>query len=323
MVEAIKKVIQGTKEWFALRMGRITGTRIQRAVKEDIWVTSNPWESLAIDMFREENGLPQIPFDSRALYAISRGKENEPKAIQTLKDMGYEIVDSPFVVHPDHDWLGMSPDGILVRGRNGNVSAVEIKCPQTKPVSDVKKQKRNYWHQMQLGMECMDIDEMLFFQWYETGEHFQEWVNRDPEWASIYIPKAKEFMDWYKEAKKDPENIARWSIEYKEPGVPYKDIEDNDETSQLAKVMLDIKVAQQKLKDLDAVKKKLSEKLINEHNGAFRTPSVKCHLTQATGRIDYKRLIEDKEIPVHEIEGYRSEGATRIYTRLMEAKDGD
>ena len=49
---------------------------------------------------------------------------------------------------------------------------------------------------------------------------------------------------------------------------------------------------------------------------------MKCHLTQATGRIDYKRLIEDKAIPVHEVEGYRSEGDTRIYTRIVEDKNG-
>ena len=316
------KIVQGTKEWFALRMGKITGTRIQRAVKEDIWAKGDQWDDLAIDMFREEHMLPQRPFDSRALYAITRGKENEPKAIKTLESLGYIIQDSPFVSHPDYDWLGMSPDGILLKGRKGGPAAVEIKCPQTKPIKDVKKQKRNYWHQMQLGMECMDIDEMLFFQWYETGEYVQEWVDRDPDWANIYIPKAKEFIDWYYTAKKDPENIARWSVEYKEPGVPYKDVDDTEDTKKLVSIMLEIKILQQKIKELDADKKEISAKLISENNGAFRTPSVKCHLTQATGRIDYKRLIEDKEIPVHEVEGYRSEGDTRIYTRIVEDKNG-
>ena len=38
------KVVQGTKEWFALRMGKITGTRIQRAAKEDIWAKGDQWE---------------------------------------------------------------------------------------------------------------------------------------------------------------------------------------------------------------------------------------------------------------------------------------
>ena len=86
--------------------------------------------------------------------------------------------------------------------------------------------------------------------------------------------------------------------------------------------MLEIKILQQKIKELDADKKEISARLISDNNGAFRTPSVKCHLTQATGRIDYKRLIEDKDIPVHEVEGYRSEGDTRIYTRIVEDKNG-
>ena len=37
-------------------------------------------------------------------------------------------------------------------------------------------------------------------------------------------------------------------MEKTEPGVPYKDIEDNDDTKKLVSVLLEIKVAQQKIK---------------------------------------------------------------------------
>ena len=35
MVDKVKKIAQGTAEWLALRVGKITGTRIQKAVGED------------------------------------------------------------------------------------------------------------------------------------------------------------------------------------------------------------------------------------------------------------------------------------------------
>ena len=130
----------------------------------------------------EKRGLSQDPLDARALYAISYGKDNEPKAIQRLKDeMGFREYRLPFVNHPDYDWLGMSPDGIILNGPGGGLSAVEIKCLQTKPVTDVKKQKRNYWHQMQRkgvhGHRC----EMLFFSGMKDS-HYIEWVDRDLDW---------------------------------------------------------------------------------------------------------------------------------------------
>jgi hypothetical protein len=214
--------------------------------------------------------------------------------------------------------MGISPDGIMLEGRSGNVSAVEVKCPQGKPCKNVKEDKRNYWHQMQMALECMDLDEMLFFQWYSDDEHYEEWVKRDPDWASIYIPKAKEFMDWYGEKKLDPDYIERWTQDKEEPGINYKTIEDDDETSELTSVLTELKQLKDRSSILDERKKELSALLITKHGGAFGTSQVKCHMTQARGRINYARLVKDQEIPRDVMESYRSAGDSRIYTKLLE-----
>jgi putative phage-type endonuclease len=308
---------QGTPEWHEQRKNRITGTRIPRAVKECAWAKGDQWEALGRDMYREANKLTQDPFDQRAMFAITHGKNSEPLALQQLKDMGYVISQPSFIVHPEYEWLGMSPDGVLRKGRSGSLSAVEIKCPQTKPVTNVKEQKRNYWHQMQLGMACMDIDEMLFFQWYEDNHH-QEWVERDPKWAETYIPKAQEFMDWYAKASKDAEYIARWSQDKEDPGVNYKSVIEDDNTSELAEILKELKQLDERKKLLEPKKKELSAMLIKQHRGAFSTPRVKVHMTQAKGRVNYARLVADQNIPFDVVEGYRSEGDGRIYTKLLE-----
>jgi len=325
MVDKAKQIVQGTAEWLALRVGKITGTRIQKAVGEDQFEKGSKlhqWEVLAEQMYREIVGLPRKPFNSRAIYYMDYGSKHEPDAIKTLKDdYGFKITSTPFVYHKDHDWIGMSPDGLILNGINNRPSAVEIKCPQSPHAGKVKEYKRNYWHQMQLGMECLDIEEMLYFQWDQSGNHALEWVKRDPDWAGIYIPKAQEFMDWFNEAKEKPENQEKWSVEYKEPGIHYEDIDDNDDTQVLADTLSKIKKHQEAIKQLDTVKKELSKKLIDQHKGAFRTPSVKCHLTQTRGRVNYSKLVKDQDIPFHVVEEYRAEGDSRIYTKLTEQED--
>jgi hypothetical protein len=312
------QIQQGTAAWHEQRANRITGTRIPKAADECMWTKGDQWEALGRDIYREAHHLTQDPFDQRAMFAITHGKNSEPLALATLERMGYKITQPSFVVHPKYDWLGMSPDGIMMKGRSGSVSAVEVKCPQTKPCTNVKEQKRNYWHQMQLAMECMDIDEMLFFQWYSDNEHYQEWVERDPRWADIYIPKAQKFMDWYAEKSKDPTYIARWSETKEEPGINYKTVDEDSETSELASVLKELKQLRDRSAILDSRKKDLSAMLIKKHGGAFGTSSVKCHMTQARGRINYSRLVKDQNIERDVLEGYRSEGDARIYTKLLE-----
>tara|TARA_R110002153_G_scaffold2110_4_gene10291 strand:+ start:490 stop:1437 length:948 start_codon:yes stop_codon:yes gene_type:complete len=312
---------QGSQAWHDQRTNRLTGTRIAKAAKEDIWTSGDQWDALGRDMYREAHRLTQDPFDSRAMFAITHGKDSEPVALACLEKMGYKITQPSFVIHPDYNWLGMSPDGIMLKGRNGKVSAVEVKCPQAKPCSNVKEQKRNYWHQMQLGMACMDIDEMLFFQWYSDEEHYQEWVPRDPRWAEIYIPKGKEFMDWYLEAMKQPENIARWSEGKEEPGVNYKKVEECKASLQLAGTLKELGDLKQKIGLLEDRKKELSALLIKQHGGSFSTSSVKGHMTHAKGRINYSRFVKDQKIEQDILEGYRSEGDSRIYTKLVEEKE--
>jgi len=314
------KIKQGTPEWHEQRKGIITGTRFQKAVKECIWTKGDQWEALGREMYRGDHNLSQDPFNQNAIYAMKWGTENEPVAIQALKEMGFQIVPTSFVKHKEHDWLGMSPDGLLKKGRDNKRSAIEIKCPISKPVDNVKESKRNYWHQMQLGMECMDLDEMLFVQW-TPNEIKTEWVERDPTWSERYIPKAKEFLVWYKEQLENPEVITRWAKDKEEPGVNYKPVDEDDDTSKLASIIAKLKKLDEAKKPLEAEKRELADKLVEKHSGAFSTPTVKCHMTHAKGRINYTRMVKDLEIPYDQVEGYREEGKPRIYTKLVENKN--
>ena len=264
------QIKQGSEAWHEQRANRITGTRQCKTAHECQFTKGDQWEALGRDMYREANKMSQDPFNQFAIFAMKHGTDSEPLALKTLSNMGYKISQPSFVVHPKHDWLGISPDGILLQGRDGDISAVEVKCPQGKPVTDVKE------------------------------------------------PKAKEFMDWYNEKKLDPDYIERWSQEKEEPGINYKTVDDDDKTSELASDLTELKQLKDRSSILDERKKELSALLITKHGGAFGTSQVKCHMIQARGRINYARLVKDQEIPRDVMESYRSEGDSRIYTKLLE-----
>ena len=312
------KIKQGSPEWHAQRKGKITGTRFSKAIGEHDFTKGDQREALAREMYRADNGLSQDPHTSFAIYAMKHGTDNEKNAQQTLKNLGHTIRNTSFVTHKDHDWLGVSPDGMMLKGRKDSMCGLEIKCPIGKPVKDVKNERRSYYHQMQLAMECMDVDEMLFFQWYSDEEYYEEWVDRDPEWAETYIPQAKQFLDWYKEKSQDQSCIDRWSKDKETPGIDYKDVDEDDKSSELTNILKELSELSERKTLLDARKKELTEVLIDKHQGAFSTESVKCHITEAQGRINYTSLVKDEGIPYETIEKYRGKGTARVYAKLVE-----
>lgn len=321
------KIKQGTPEWHNQRKGKITGTRMSKTAGEHDFTQGDQWEDLGREMYRADNGMSQDPFSDFAIWAMKHGTDNEKNAQQTLKNLGHTIRNVSFVTHKKHDWLGVSPDGMLLKGRGDSMCGLEIKCPmrgkdgKIKPVLDVKNERRSYYHQMQLGMECMDVDEMLFFQWWSDDEYHEEWIDRDPEWAKTYIPKAQEFLTWYAEKSKDPECIKRWSEDKEVPGVNYRSVDEDDNTSELSEILKELSELTVRKSFLDKRKKDLTEVLMKKHQGAFSTQSVKCHITEAQGRINYTSLVKDEGIPYETIEKYRGEGSTRTYAKLVENKN--
>lgn len=65
--------------------------------------------------------------------------------------IGCAVYDFNLIPHPTIDFLGASPDGISADGR-----MLEIKCPMMRIPSGLPKIQ--YWMQMQLQMECCDLD---------------------------------------------------------------------------------------------------------------------------------------------------------------------
>lgn len=122
---------QGSREWLDTRAGRLTGSRF--AV---IMGSGSTREDLLRDLAWER-------FTGRALEtyqndAMRRGTELEPEARDWYSfTAGVAVRQFGFIAHADHDFIGISPDGLV-----GDDGLIEIKCPGHRAHMEVLKSRK-------------------------------------------------------------------------------------------------------------------------------------------------------------------------------------
>lgn len=133
--------------------------------------------------------------------AVAWGTTLEPVAkLYHEAEQGVIVVPSGFVVHPDIDWLGGSPDG-LIDGRGMS----EYKCPYSQKVWD--EPPEYYIPQVQGLLEILDRDWCHFVCW--TPKEVATWkIERSQEYWDWMLPKLCEFWA-YVECDIEPPPFAR------------------------------------------------------------------------------------------------------------------
>jgi len=93
----------------------------------------------------------------------------EPIARDVYKKMFLveNIHETGCITHGKYNWLGASPDGILPTGK-----LLEIKCPKKRKIHD--EYPYMYWIQVQIQMECCNLNECDLFQC-----QFYQYTNKD------------------------------------------------------------------------------------------------------------------------------------------------
>ena len=120
-----KEMEQRSDEWFKLRLATITGTRLK-----DVFKSNNL--PLIDELLAEElTGLTPPPIYVND--AMQRGIDLEPVAMALYQELNFAIVSLPaFVLNTEIDFLGFSPDGLVIGKDDKYVGGVEIKCPSSK-----------------------------------------------------------------------------------------------------------------------------------------------------------------------------------------------
>lgn len=138
---------QGTDEWFAARLGKITASRIGDVMAKP---TTARYKKYQTQLITER--LTGEKVDSFTSDAMVWGTETEPQARAAYSFMHSPVTETGFHDHPSIPMSGASPDGLVLEDK-----LVEFKCPNSHThVENLLSQKISTDHQLQMlwQMEC-------------------------------------------------------------------------------------------------------------------------------------------------------------------------
>ena len=158
------QLAQGSPEWFAARLGKVTASRIADVVArtKSGWGASRANYMSALVCER----LTGVKEDTYVNAAMQWGTDHEPEAraaYEFLTGNAVELVG--FVDHPKIPMSGASPDGHI-----GEDGSLEIKCPQTASHLEFLLEQsipQKYMLQMQWQLAC-------------SGRQWADFVSYDP-----------------------------------------------------------------------------------------------------------------------------------------------
>lgn len=171
-------IVQGSPEWFAARCGRVTASRVADVIAK----TKTGWgasrANYAADLIAER--LTGVPAASFTNAAMQWGTDQEPHARRAYAErFGVEVSEIGFVDHPEIEWFGASPDGLV-----GGSGLVEIKAPQTATHLETLQSGKipaKYITQMQTQMACSGR------AWCD----FVSWDPRLPSHLSMFVQRVE------------------------------------------------------------------------------------------------------------------------------------
>ena len=158
------EIVQGTDEWFAARLGKVTASRVADVIAKTKTGYSTSRDNYMAQLVCER--LTGQKGESFSNSAMQWGTETEPQARAAYSAARFEIVEEVgFVNHPTIEAAGASPDGLV-----GDLGLIEIKCPNTATHIETLLSQTvptKYFTQMTWQMIC-------------TGRHWCDFVSYDP-----------------------------------------------------------------------------------------------------------------------------------------------
>lgn len=155
---------QGSAEWHASRLGKVTASRVADVLAKTKTGASTSRANYLAELVAER--LTGEPGEFFTNAAMARGTELEPLARECyVFDRSMPVVETGLVDHPHIEMFGASPDGLV-----GDDGLCEIKCPGTaKHIATLRGASIDgkYITQMQAQMAC-------------TGREWCDFVSYDP-----------------------------------------------------------------------------------------------------------------------------------------------
>lgn len=222
LIERYGQNDQRTDAWHTKRGMMLTASEIWKGLKD-----ASPASRHELIMSKL---IPRSFSEGPGARALVWGTRFEPiaKSIYCKMQGNIEIVDTSCVPHPNCNFLGASPDGIIITKdvedfRYGKL--VEFKCPISRIFSNETPIPNAYYHQMQLQMECTELDQCEYIEMGFKDMSYSPWMDSTVEFKSFFavsdddkevlykdIDDTRDVPTWRREVLK--EDGDRWNIVY-------------------------------------------------------------------------------------------------------------
>jgi len=182
----LPQYVQRTPEWYQQRENAITASDIPTVLGENSYKSA--WTLLL-----DKCAANPKPFVGNE--ATRWGTHYEDIAIEKYSELyKKKVLSFGLLIHPEHPWLGGSPDGITTDG-----ILLEVKCPLKRKII-MGEVPHHYLSQVLLNLEICNLELAHFIEFVpgNTDTDFQMnvvEVHRDREWFAQELPKMKEFWD--------------------------------------------------------------------------------------------------------------------------------
>lgn len=191
----IKEMEQGSADWLALRLGKVTASRMSDVLSKGRGTApSKTAETYMMELLAERLTGESKPFFEND--AMRWGTETEPQArfMYELKS-GNKVDEVAFIER--NEFIGVSPDGLI-----GECGMIEIKCPTT--ITQIKRAltddySKDYYAQIQMQLWVAEREWCDFLSFdprldVDAGYLLQR-VNRDEEFISTMREKTDLFIE--------------------------------------------------------------------------------------------------------------------------------
>lgn len=284
---------QRSPEWYAARRHRVTGSNVGAILGMN--PNKKPSDVMR-EMVRAYHGAER---EFTGNVATEWGQGNEQNAVTSYEMFhGGAVEECGFFVHPEHDWLGASPDGLLPDG-----GLIEIKCPfgqRDKNPPEFKSiiAQSHYFAQVQIEMACTGRQWTHFYQWAPHGDKLER-VEFDANWLAWAIPVLRAFYESYLVEREAPERYL----------LPRHAEDDRPMMSELAAEYAELSSA---IKEMDQRKADILDEIKELSGGReLAIGQMKLSKVERKGNVQYAKIPELSGV---DLEQYR--GSPSIYWTL-------
>ena len=212
-IEKVKKLIetygqddQRTEAWYKKRDSMLTASEIYKGLAE-----ATPAQKHELIMSKL---VPREQSSGTGVRALIWGTRFEPiaKEIYCQLEKDIKIEDLSCVNHPKVEFLGASPDGIILTENQEDIrygKLVEFKCPISREFTKESPIPNAYVHQMQLQMECTELDECEYIEMQFKDLGYTEWMESTAPYKSLFAVLNNDNKVIYKDMN-DTRSVAEW-----------------------------------------------------------------------------------------------------------------